>query len=677
VRRSRLVFSLLAAVCASTVLVHAPAADAAPGPRVHLRVLLVSDGGPATQAIAQELAAEGVPYTKVDLTASSRPAITPAFLSRTVNGISEALFQAVVLPNENPFGAGSAEMAALVAYEQKFKIRQVDAFTYPTPAVGLNYPADPGYVGALDGTAAKATPDATAGPLRYLTGPVPFEDNAPQVTEAYGYLSTPLPDDAAAGRSFVPYLTATIPGTSTQGVLAGVYTAGGRSEWVTTFAYNFHQHQYRLIAHGMVTWMTRGVHLGHNRNYLSVHVDDVFLPNARWNSTENCTPTSGCPASVPEGAPIRMTAADVDFAKQWQAANGFAFDLYFNGGGSDRHTAAHGSDPLLTALQRDRASFRFANHTFEHPYLGCVQDLTVVPWRCATTATGAVRYVPRATITDQISRNTTWARNKGLPVQADELVTGEHSGLFLLPQQPQDNPNLAPALTDTNITWLGSDHSRDPAQRSVGSALTVPRHPMNIFYNVATAAEEVDEYNWIYTSRADGGSGTCERDPGTVTCMEPLDTETGYAGHIVPTEARIALGHVLANDPAPHYVHQSNLTEGRIVYPVLEKLLGRYRQEFAANSPIVNLRLRDTGAQVRRQALWEKAAGGVTAYVQDGVVTVKGPSGTQVPVTAPEGTRHGGLLGGTFGTAYAGERSAFLPTGLTASTLVLPAGTAA
>jgi 23S rRNA (guanosine2251-2'-O)-methyltransferase len=29
------------------------------------------------------------------------------------------------------------------------------------------------------------------------------------------------------------------------------------------------------------------------------------------------------------------------------------------------------------------------------------------------------------------------------------------------------------------------------------------RHPMNVFYNVATAAEEVDEYNWIYAAAAD------------------------------------------------------------------------------------------------------------------------------------------------------------------------------
>ena len=47
----------------------------------------------------------------------------------------------------------------------------------------------------------------------------------------------------------------------------------------------------------------------------------------------------------------------------------------------------------------------------------------------------------------------------------------------------------------------------------------------------------------------------------------PLDTTTGYTDYIVPLETRIALRHVLANDPRPHYVHQSNIAEDRIALP--------------------------------------------------------------------------------------------------------------
>ncbi len=34
-------------------------------------------------------------------------------------------------------------------------------------------------------------------------------------------------------------------------------------------------------------------------------------------------------------------------------------------------------------------------------------------------------------------------------------MTGEHSGLKTLPQQPDDNPNLAGALADNGIQWTG------------------------------------------------------------------------------------------------------------------------------------------------------------------------------------------------------------------------------
>lgn len=71
-------------------------------PRVELRVLIVSDGGPATDAIAAGLSAAGTPYTEVDLRQSGRPVIDAGFLADTVDGVPRARFQAVVLPNDNP-----------------------------------------------------------------------------------------------------------------------------------------------------------------------------------------------------------------------------------------------------------------------------------------------------------------------------------------------------------------------------------------------------------------------------------------------------------------------------------------------------------------------------------------------------------------------------------------------
>ncbi|MER6347343.1 hypothetical protein ACWC10_25630 [Streptomyces sp. NPDC001595] len=651
-----------------------PAAHAdAPAPRIDLRVLVVSDGGPSTDAIAAELDTAGTPYTEIDLTRSDRPVIDAGYLADTVDGRSRAKFQAVVLPSDNPFPANSPEMAALVAYEQAYDIPQVDAYTYARPEAGLQYPVYGGYSGSVDGVQARVTDAGRAGAFGYLDGPVPFEDNSPSVGESYAYLSTPV-----AGADFTPYVDAPIPGTAKRGSLVGEYRHDGRRELVVTFVYNQYQQQFRLLARGIVEWMTGGIHLGASRNYFAVHVDDVFAADDRWNSTLNCTPGDvDCtdPNATPD--PIRMTPADVDHAVAWQREHGFTLDFAYNGAGSvDHREDNNGADPLADKLVAERDAFRWINHTYTHAFLGCAQDTTVVPWRCATNADGSTRWVSRNEVSDEIAANRVWGDLAGLPLDDDELVTGEHSGLRVLPQQPADNPNLALALADNGITWLASDNSREPDQRQVGPATTVPRYPMNVFYNAGRAAEQVDEYNWIYTSRAQGGSGICEDNPATTTCLSaPLDTATGYTGHIVPLERQIALGHVLANDPKPHFIHQSNLAEDRIAYPVLDGVLGGYDALFAANTPVVNLRMKDIGGELKRRAAWRAAVrdGQVTAYRVGDTVTVESPAGVAVPATMPEGTTR---AGSAFGEAYAGDRSGWTTPAATPLTLALPASAA-
>ncbi|MFE6482531.1 hypothetical protein ACFVGN_06280 [Streptomyces sp. NPDC057757] len=657
-------FSRRAAVCAASLMLTflAPVAGARADelePRVDLRVLVVDDGGAATEAIAAELDGAGTPYTEVDLNDTGRPQIDAAFLSDTVDGRPRAKFQAVVLPNDNPFGAGSAEMAALAAYEQTYQIPQVDAYTYAQPAVGLNWAQNPGYIGSLDGTTAQVTAAGLAGPFGYLEGAVPFEDNADDVSESYGFLSVPLAQQAA-GAEFTTYVEAPIPGTAVDGSLIGEYAHDGRRELVVTFVYNSAQQQYRLLARGIVEWMTQGVHLGADRNYFSVHVDDVFGADDRWDTELNCTPGDvDCPEGEGVSDPIRMTVADAQYAKQWSQQHGLTFDFMFNGGGSETYKEDNdGADPLTDQLIADKDAFRWVNHTYDHPFLGCVQNVTVVPWVCSTDFFGNVRWISRAEITASIADNQVWGAAKGLDLDNGELVTGEHSGMRVLPQQPADNPNLAPALAATGVTVLGSDNSRDPQQRQVGAALTVPRFPMNVFYNAGKEAEQVDEYNWIYTSAADGGSGICDNST-TTTCLdEPLDTETGYSSYLVPTESRIALGHALSNNPRPHYIHQSNLAEERIAYPVLEKVLGDYADLFAANTPLVNQGLRETGDELKRRAVWDAAVDGgqVTAYRIGDTVTISAPSGVQAPATLPA-TADG------FGSPYAGARSGWVGSG--------------
>ncbi|MFJ9810021.1 hypothetical protein ACIRTB_17530 [Streptomyces sp. NPDC101158] len=662
--RAARIAALAAAGLLATVVPSAQAGAADPTPRVDLTVLVVDDGGSAVRAITAELTGSGIPYRTLDLNDADRPVLTPAFLSDpsdSATGRPRARYQGVVLPHEAVFGPDSAEQAALVAYEKAFGIPQVDAYTWAHPGVGLDYTSDGGWSGVLDGARAYVTPAGQAGPFRDLKGPLTFEDNAPDVSESYGYAGRPR----AGYTSYLDMPTA----DGGRAALVGEYAHDGRRELVVTFAYNPHQRQFRALARGIVEWLTQGVHLGQSRNYLSVHVDDVFAPDARWDTLRNCTPGDlDCPGGDGAAAnPVRMTADDAAYAAAWQKSSGFLLDMVYNGGQGEQWKTEHGgTDPLAARLVADRAQYRWINHTYTHPFLGCVQDAGTVPWSCARTPAGATRWVSRSAISAEIRDNLDWALGKGLPVDRTELVTGEHSGLKTLPQQPVDNPNLAGALADNGVRWTASDNSREPAQRSVGTgpsaAQTVPRHPMNVYYNVGTAAEMADEYNWIYTSRAEGGSGICENNPASTCLPAPLDTATGYAAYIVPREARTALTHVLGNDPRPHYVHQSNLAEERLLYPVLDTVLADYRALFADNTPLVNPRQKDVGIELNRRAAWDRAlaAGQVTAYRIGSTVTVKAPSGVAVPVTAPEGTRKQLLLGtAAFGTSYAGTRSAW------------------
>ncbi|MFE2267210.1 hypothetical protein [Streptomyces griseosporeus] len=673
-RRTRTAAALLAAGGLTALCLAVPGASAATEPRIDLKVLVVDNGDSSVQAIAAQLKSTGIPYTTVNLNDPGRPVVDAAFLADTVNGTPRAKYQGVVLPNETPFGAGSAEQTALEAYERTYGIPQVDAYTWAHPEVGLDYTSEGGWAGSLDGRQATVTAAGRAAAFGYLDGAFAFEDNSPTVQESYGYVARPR-------TGFTSYVDIPVPGGSGTGSLLGEYAHDGRRELVVTFAYNQYQEQFRVLARGVVEWLTGGVHLGQARNYFAVHVDDVFAPDSRWDTERNCTPGDfDCAGGDGEGTtPIRMTADDAAYAAQWQKDHGFTLDMVYNAGSGEEWKSEHGgTDALADRLLADKAQYRWINHTYTHQYLGCIQDTTTVPWSCAKNADGSTQWMSRSAISGEISNNHGWGVQHGLPLDRSELVTGEHSGLKSLPQQPQDNPNLAGALADNGIKWTGSDNSREPEQRAVGSStLTVPRYPMNVYYNVGTEAEMADEYNWIYTARADGGSGVCENNASS-TCLDaPLDAATGYETYIVPQEARTDLGHAISNDPRPHYAHQSNLAEDRILYPVLEKVLADYRALFADNTPLENLRQSAIGTELKRRADWQAAIANnkVTAYRVGSTVTITAPSGTQIPFTAPEGTKKQLLIGTTtFGTAYAGKRSGWdKPVALqSALTLRLP-----
>ena len=133
--------------------------------------------------------------------------------------------------------------------------------------------------------------------------------------------------------------------------------------------------------------------------------------------------------------------------------------------------------------------------------------------------------------------------------------------------------------------------------------------------------ETIDQYNWVHTSRADGGNGECEADGG---CQKPAAPGSGYTDHIVPVEARKVLDHMLTNDPRPHYVHQPQLTEDRTIYPLLDRAIGDYRSWFGDVRPLITPTMTQAGHELGRQQRWAEAvaAGRVQGRLEGGAVTV-------------------------------------------------------
>jgi hypothetical protein len=624
-RRIRLWRALIAG--AFVLAVAAPMAFGAaapqPGQRITMKVLLLSaDGKEATfGAWKAALEREGVPYdAKI---ADAEAPFTDATFADYGAGVAK--YQAVILATgdlvhqvANPDGTASfpsalsdAEWTALAKFEQTFGIRQISDATTPGPAHGLNFASN---VGAQDGNTGQLTA-AGRQVFPYLKGAVPIDNASPTATDSFGYQATPT-----STTSFQTLLTG--PGNSSY---LGIYThPDGREEMVMTIDSNSSQIHNELLRHGMLSWVTRGTYLGYQRNYFKTQIDDIFLPDDRWDTTLEKTAVDGpttasdevqCGvAGGPACRPIRMTPADVQRLVAWQNTTGIKLDMVFNGGGSEqaKQDSATGTDPLTDAFLLDKSQFWWINHTFSHPNLDTVS---------------------LATLNSEFAENIQWGLTHGLPMDPQELVTGEHSGLH--------NPSMPAALAENGIRWIAADNSREPVQYAIGQATTVPRHPSNVYYNVATRAEQLDEYNYIYLPPSLGGR--CVSSP-TNTCRTAPATWNDY----VSSEANIMFRHLMGNDPRPHYAHQSNLVsevagEPGVLYDVLNPLLDRYNAYFAA--PLVQLKHAEIGAAIARQSAWAQnvAAGRVSGYIQDGKVNVTTTATMQVPITGtPEGELYGG-----------------------------------
>ena len=246
----------------------------------------------------------------------------------------------------------------------------------------------------------------------------------------------------------------------------------------------------------------------------------------------------------------------------------------------------------------------------------------------------------------------------------------------------EQNQSLDAAFKAIGIKTFGSDSSKpypDPANATFangsapaaqypdGATFTEPtsgaqaeaRYPTNIYYNVSTEAQEVDEYNHLYLSTADGGTCT---DSATTTCL----TAPATFADIINSVTQGMLQHILGNDPRPDYFHQTNMmgsppagdpTAGTppatspsvgdgLYYSTMNQLLKQYSSYY--NVPVQQLTSTQIARLLAQQAAWS-ANTQISGYIQGNQVTItNGGAAADVPLTGitTVGTTYGGTQSG-------------------------------
>jgi hypothetical protein len=225
------------------------------------------------------------------------------------------------------------------------------------------------------------------------------------------------------------------------------------------------------------------------------------------------------------------------------------------------------------------------------------------------------------------------------------------------------NASFAAALEGQGVDYIATDSSKPYPQTPTesrgatyaagstwldGRARAVPRYPTNVYYNVATRRQLLDEYNYLYLPPERGGACVLSE---VTTCF----TEAATWEVFVEREAQLMFTHMMGNDPRPHYFHQTNLAqsrsaEGAVLYPVVDATVALYERYFSTTSaPIQQLTHTQIGDLLGKQSTWASAnAATVIGYVEREVVVVTNGerSAIEVPLTGTE-----------VGSSYAGGRS--------------------
>ena len=471
-RLSSILVTVLAAAGLTATAGTAGTASAATPPQLNLKILLIGEGPSdvTTAAWQAALNSEGVPYT---LVTASGAAPDETVTLPTLSSGGTGNFNGVVIA-DSPADYAPGALSALETYESTFGVRQVDGYT--APYLGETLISG----GALDGTTGQLTTAGLAA-LPALAGPIPFD------TGTYGFAAS-----VNGGAPFTSWLE-----NSAGDVLAGVYqhpsgdTQAGVAELELNFDYNVNQLQWLLLAPGLINWVTQDTHLGLDRNYVEMDIDDTFTPDNAWSIAVHDNDYSDADS-------LRMDPVDVVTAADWsdpaqegtpgarpagEPVTPFRMDQLFNYGGTVEYQNGEldlpgepascatpnpaddgtcGPDPLLAEFQAtDPATgepysddFGWLSHTYDTPYLdvGCAtQDYIEAELNENTNDATAV---PGTTPgTGGLSLTSSTDVNKAYGYYNPQVfVPGNHSGFAdLAPGTPAtvDPPDLDEANTST------------------------------------------------------------------------------------------------------------------------------------------------------------------------------------------------------------------------------------
>jgi hypothetical protein len=283
-------------------------------------------------------------------------------------------------------------------------------------------------------------------------------------------------------------------------------------------------------------------------------------------------------------------------------------------------------------------------------------------------------------------------------------ATAEAGGLTTPPTEEnalesawEQNPYFIPALEAVGITAVGDDASKPypttpnatftygtnetvtgtgsstvcapvactPAGATFvdGTSQVVPRHPLNVFYNTSTDYEELNEYQTIYGS--------------TSTWADVIDQNVSGM-----------FGFMMANDPRPSYVHQTNIigsppagsmdadglppstytpqpgggpdepagtgnpttTGDGTLYQVLDPLIYEYNEYFNSNAPYQQLTEQQIANVLAEQSNWagSTAVTGDIATGSDSVSVKNTGAAIETPLTGipSVGSLYGGIQSG-------------------------------